>query len=325
MRDLVAWIVFIPVQLLFIPLTIVGIVFSMYAQTVVSKKLGVSGTAVNVASERLIMDRFGLRADRATGQLLRTLPNASMIGGWLILFPWYLRYKISGKNAGFPTLSAPGKETVANMMPDRTVAIDRIIEKSSCQVDQFVSLGAGFDTRCYGSLKSSRLQFFELDQAATQRLKRISLQKAGIDASHVQFVEVDFSIDSWPEKLRSSGYDPGRPSLFLWEGVTLYLSEDAVRKTLRAIKSIAALGSILVCDFYARRFVTGKYSGRGTTITKAAGMSGEGLRFGLDFCQDPAGVLASFLASENLVTGDTNFMGAETKKGVYMVVTEIKL
>ncbi|MBN1285415.1 MAG: class I SAM-dependent methyltransferase [Anaerolineae bacterium] len=325
MRDVVAWIVFVVVQIPFIPLAIFGIALSLYTQTIVSKRLGVSGTAANVAAERMLMDRFGLRADRASGQLLRTLPNVSMIGGWLILFPWYLRYKISGKNAGFPALSTSGKETVANMMPDRTVAIDRIIQKSSEQVEQFVSLGAGYDTRCYGSLKNSRLQFFELDQAATQRLKRVSLQKAGIDASHVHFVEVDFSVDNWIEGLRKSNYDPSKPALFLWEGVTLYLSEDAVRETLRAIKSVAAPGSILVSDFYARRFVTGEYSSRGHTITKAAGMSDEELGFGLDFSQDYAGVFASFLAGENLVAGDTYFMGAKTKKGVFMVVAEIKL
>ena len=113
---------------------------------------------------------------------------------------------------------------------DRTAAIDRIIQKSSDQVEQFVILGAGFDTRCYGSLKRSGLQFFELDQAATQRLKRVCLQKAGIDAAHVHFVEVDFVGDHWTEELRKAGYDPGKASLFLLEGVTTYLSEETAKR-----------------------------------------------------------------------------------------------
>lgn len=325
MRVLAAWIVFIVVQIPFIPLALVGIALSLYAQVLMSKKLGISGTALNVAAERSIMDRFGLREDWASGQLLRALSNQSVLGGWLILFPWYLRYKISGKNAGYPALSAPGNETVAHIVADRTAVMDRIIEKSSDQVEQFVNLGAGYDTRCYGSLKSNRLQFYELDQAATQRFKRKSLQKAGINASYVHFVEVDFSTDNWVEELRKSGFDPGKTSIFLWEGVTLYLSEEAVRKTLRAIKSVAAPGSILVCDFHSRSFVTGKYSRRGRTIAKAASLSGEGLGFGLDFSQDDAGIFASFLASENLVAGDSYFMGSKTKKGTFMAVAEIKL
>ncbi len=324
-RDILAWIVYVIVQILFIPLAIAGIALSVYAQAVVSKRLGVSGTAANVASERLIMHRFGIREDRAAERLLGALPNLSMLGGWLILLPWYLRYKISGKTAGYPALSTPGEETIASMVADRTVAIDRIIEKSIGKVEQFVCMGAGYDTRCYGALNSSGLKLFELDQAPTQRLKRASLQKAGIDASAVRFVEVDFAAGDWTEKLREAGYDPGKPSLLLWEGVTLYLTEEAVRKTLRAIKAMAAPGSILVCDFYARAFVTTHHSGRGRAMARVAAMSDEGLGFGLDFSRDHAGALASFLASENLAAGDTYFMGSQTKPGAFMVVAEIKL
>ncbi len=60
-------------------------------------------------------------------------------------------------------------------------------------------------------------------------------------------------------------------------------------------------------------------------MATVASMSGEGMGFGLDFSQDEVGALASFLASEDLVAGDTHFMGAQTPKGVFMVVAEIKL
>lgn len=323
MRDITAWIVFVVLQILFIPLAIIGILLSTYSQLVISKRLGVSGTAVNVASERLIMHRFGLREDRAIAQLLRELPNVSMLGGWLILLPWYLRYRISGKNAGFPAISSPGKETVASMVRDRTLVIDRIIQKSGAQVTQFVNLGAGFDTRCYGSLMNQKLQFFELDQPATQRLKKACLAKAGIDTSHVHFVEVDFSCGSWADQLTSAGFDPSQPTLFLWEGVTLYLSEGAVRRTLRAVKSVTAQGSVLVCDFYARSFVNAQYSTRGRAVATAAGMSGEGLGFGLDFSQDGTRSLADFLAGEGLTAGEAYFMGHTTKRGAFMVVVGI--
>ncbi|MBN1965825.1 MAG: hypothetical protein JW910_14330, partial [Anaerolineae bacterium] len=129
-RGIVAWIVFVCVQLLFIPLAIIGIVFSIYQQTAVSKRLGASGTALNIAAERSNMDRFGLREDRAAGQLLRALSDPLVLSGWLILFPWYLRYRISGKAGGYPALSAPGKETIGHMVPDRTVVIDRLIDQA---------------------------------------------------------------------------------------------------------------------------------------------------------------------------------------------------
>ncbi len=325
MREILAWIFYVILQILFIPLAIVGIAISIYSQSVISKKLGVSGTAAEIASERMIMDRFGLREDRAAGQLVQVLPNVSILGGWLILFPWYIRYKLSGKNAGFPAISAPGKETVANSIVDRTVMMDQLIQNSIISVTQFVILGAGYDTRCYGSLKDDHLRFFEVDQALTQQLKRACLLKAGIDASHVHFVEVDFVKDDWAKKLKEAGYDPEQRSLFLWEGVTLYLSEDAVRKMLREIRSKAASGSVLVCDFYAKSYITGKYSQRGKVVTKTAKMSGEAMGFGLDFSQDATGMLHSFLASENLITCEIKLLGEKTKKGSYMAVVEIKL
>ena len=64
---------------------------------------------------------------------------------------------------------------------------------------------------------------FELDQPRVQELKRSNLGEAGIDASRVTFVPVDFGRDDAFEKLAASGYDPGRKTAFLWEGVTLYL------------------------------------------------------------------------------------------------------
>ena len=70
-----------------------------------------------------------------------------------------------------------------------------------------------------------------MDHPRVQELKRSNLGEAGIDASRVTFVSVDFGRDDAFEKLAASGYNPGRKTAFLWEGVTLYLGEDDVRKT----------------------------------------------------------------------------------------------
>jgi O-methyltransferase involved in polyketide biosynthesis len=80
-------------------------------------------------------------------------------------------------------------------------------------MEQFVLLGAGYDTRAYGQLKKRGLALFELDQATTQKLKVASLHRVGIDSAHVTFVQVDFSQESAFDKLRASGYDPSlRPT-----------------------------------------------------------------------------------------------------------------
>jgi methyltransferase (TIGR00027 family) len=323
--DFIALLVFIVVQILFIPLAIVGLIVVSYKQMYVSKKLGVSASANEVINGRWTMDVFGLRKDTASVKLNGVLPNSSVLGMWMILFPSYLRYKISGKNKGYPSISKLGEEGVSNIVMNRTIYFDNIINKSKDKVEQFVIMGAGFDTRCYGDLKNSNLKFFELDQAKTQKLKKEYLKKAGIDTSHVNYVEVDFSTEHWYEKLEKAGYDSSKKSIFLWEGVTLYLSEKDVRNTLKEIKEHAAPGSIIVADLYAKSFVTGEYVPGMKTALKAQKITDEEFGFGIDFSSDYENTLKTFLESENTKVGDTYFMGPKTKKGTYMVVAEINI
>lgn len=204
----IALIIFIIVQIIFIPLALIGFVIVSINQLLVSKRLGVSSTAISAMGQRWIMNAYGMRKDPATAKLYRALPNGSEIGVWLLLFPSFLRYKIH------PSLAPEGKESIMNAIIARTFHIDKLINKSKDKVEQFVIMGAGYDTRCYGDLKRNKLKFFELDQEMTQKLKMECLKKAGIDASHVTFVAVDFSTEKWYEKLAKAGFDPGKKSHF---------------------------------------------------------------------------------------------------------------
>jgi O-methyltransferase involved in polyketide biosynthesis len=47
-----------------------------------------------------------------------------------------------------------------------------MINRAKEKIEQFVDMGAGFDTRCYGDLNNSHLAFFELDQQKMQHLRR---------------------------------------------------------------------------------------------------------------------------------------------------------
>lgn len=320
----IALLVFIVVQLLFIPLAIIGVVLVAYKQMYVSKKLGVSSTAIKVINGRWAMDVFGLRADSASVKLNGVLPNNSIPGMWLALFPLYLQYKISGKNRFYPVIAEAGEEGIGHTILNRTIYFDHIINKSKDTVEQFVVMGAGFDTRCYGDLNNSSIKLFELDQAKTQQLKIDYLKKAGVNNSHVTYVEVDFSTEHWYEKLEQAGYDPAKKSLFLWEGVTLYLAEKDVRNTLKEIKAHTAPGRVVVADFYSKSFVTGEYAPGMKTSLNALKITDEEFGFGLDFSTDYENTLKTFLEDQSITMGDTYFMGYKTKKGNYMVVAECK-
>ncbi len=311
--DFIAALIYITVQIAFIPLMVIGLIMVSIKQLYVSKRLGVSGMAIAPVGNRWLMDVFGIRKDRATVKLYRALPNGCVSGLWMLYFPSYLRYKISGKNKGYVSMKEEGKEDLTGIPINRTIYFDDFINKSKNKAEQFVVMGAGYDTRCYGNLKRKGLRFFELDQPDTQRLKIKCLKKAGIDISHVTFAEVNFSTDKWYEKLENAGYDPDKKSIFLWEGVTLYLTEEAVRKTLEEIREHAAAGSVILVDFYAKRLLSLK----GVSATR------EGFHFALDFFDDRERILEEFIKSENLSLGGFKFMGQKTKKGAIGVVAEV--
>lgn len=303
----IAAIIYIIIQVIFIPLALIGFVLVSFKQLVISRKLGVSGTALSAMGGRWIMNAYGMRKDDNTERLYRALPNGSEFGLWLLLFPAYLRHKIS------PLLPKSGHETVFDVVATRTFHFDRLINKSLAQTGQFVIMGAGYDTRAYGFIPNKNIKFFELDQLNTQQLKIASLHKAGINHDHVTFVDVDFTTEKWYDKLERAGYDPGKKSIFLWEGVTLYLSEDDVRNTIREIKAHTAPGSVLLVDFYAKKLLALK----GIKRTR------EHFNFGLDFSANYEGVLKDFLETVPVNLGEFYFMGHKHKKGPLGVVTEL--
>ena len=319
---LFSFVVFLVLQIAFLPLAVVGLVIAAYKQLAVSKRLGVSQTMVEVLNARWTMHVFDMREDVASARLADSIPNTSPFGLWLVLFPLWAKYKMSGAYFGYPKVPDEGRENLINFMVARTLYIDRIIRRVLGDMDQFVLLGAGYDTRAYGEFKRDGTAVFELDQTHNQELKVTSLGNAGIDAAHVTFVPVDFSRDDIFEKLQTAGYDTAKKTTFLWEGVTLYLAEEDVRKTLRDVREHAAPGSVVVADFYAERSIR---MGSGSVVKKTLEYTDETLGFGLPFEADHEQTLQHFVNSEGLTVGETTFLGSSGKKGPFMVVAELRV
>ena len=317
---LLSWLIYIPLQLLAFPIAIVGVILVAHRQLVVSKRLGVSQTAIEVFNGRWTLHIFGIRDDPGAAKLGPVLPNTSTLGLWMALFPLWVKAKIAGEQAFYPRQVERGSETVGELVTGRTVYFDQVLARSLPAVEQFVLMGAGMDTRPYGALELGGAKVFELDQATTQQLKRDTLTAAGIDASHVTFVSVDFSTEDLFEKLAASGYDATKKTLFLWEGVTLYLSEEAVRATMEKVQAKAARGSVLLADIYGERLVSMMRSRAGE---KALEYTKETAHFSLGFGEDWEPELRTFVESTSLSLGEAFFMGTTSEKGPFMVVVEM--
>jgi methyltransferase (TIGR00027 family) len=127
----------------------------------------------------------------------------------------------------------------------RTRFFDGVVTRAlSGGIAQIVTGAAGYDGR---SLRYARpgVLWFEVDHPATQRDKRSRLDRLGIDGGHLRFVGADFTVDPVADLLVAAGLDPGRPSLFLLEGIAVYLEEPVLRSLLAQLRRVAADGSRL--------------------------------------------------------------------------------
>jgi len=118
-------------------------------------------------------------------------------------------------------------------------------------VRQAVILGSGYDSRAYRIAALRSMNVFEVDHPSTLRLKKEKVRKAAVGRSHVTYVETDFVKQSLGQALLAAGFDPGVPAFFIWEGVTNYLTEAAVRQTLAYIGSLAE-GTLLAFTYVHR-------------------------------------------------------------------------
>lgn len=319
--SLLSLLVYVPLQIVFIPIAILGAILVAYKQIAVSKKLGVSQTAIEIINGRWTMHIFGIREDEATAKLAAALPNTSLLGLWLALFPLWLKHRISGKLFLYPRIPNAGAESLGELVVVRTLHFDHVIDRVIDDVEQFVVMGAGYDTRAYGRLRREGLKFFEVDQAIVQNHKRDALTRAEIDFQHVHFVSVDFSKENAFDQLNKAGFDSAKKTLFLWEGVTLYLSESDVRKTIRDLRNNAPTGSVLLADIYAERFIN---MSNKSGLKQALDYTDEGLAFNLPFASGYENALLEFVESESMSMGEAFFMGSDNKKGPFMVVVEMK-
>lgn len=122
-------------------------------------------------------------------------------------------------------------------------------------LSQLVIMGAGLDTTAYRLKELTRdLKIFEVDYPSTQIWKRERLAACHIDVpENVSFVSYDFENQTLPEALKAGGVDPNAMTLFPWLGVQPYLTDEAVRATVKTMASYPE-GSEMVMDFVAPRY-----------------------------------------------------------------------
>jgi methyltransferase (TIGR00027 family) len=139
----------------------------------------------------------------------------------------------------YSDLRLPGARTSAIA---RTKLIDdSLLDALRTGISQAVILGSGFDCRAYRLPQLNSTTVFEVDHPATPAAKLDRLHQAlPTLPANVRYVEIDFLRQTVPEVLAGAGFQSSRAAVFVWEGVSHYLTPEAVDSVLRCV---AACGS----------------------------------------------------------------------------------
>jgi methyltransferase (TIGR00027 family) len=139
----------------------------------------------------------------------------------------------------------PSRGRMHEYLRARTAFFDRaVVNALGRGVRQVVIGGAGYDGRALRYAKPG-VRWFELDHPATQADKVERVARLAFESGPIRFIPADFTADPIAEPLLAAGLDPARPTLFLLEGVVVYLERPVVERVLAAFRQVAADGSEL--------------------------------------------------------------------------------
>jgi methyltransferase (TIGR00027 family) len=158
------------------------------------------------------------------------------------------------------------RSPMSDRLERRTRWFDAVTLRSiEAGIAQIVLVAAGYDCRAL-RFRTPGVRFVELDHPATQADKRRLLAELGGRTDDVAYAAADFIVDDIEAALRDAGHDASAPSLFVVEGLLIYLELDVIERVLRALRARATLHSRLAVSisrnqspgFYARVAAVGE-------------------------------------------------------------------
>jgi methyltransferase (TIGR00027 family) len=172
---------------------------------------------------------------------------------------------------------------VTGFLVARCRTMDELLQENLDEgLQQLVILGAGYDSRAYRfeQLKKG-VKVFEVDHPATQAIKMKKVESIFKKLpKYVTYVSIDFTQETLGDKLQENGFNEGMKTLFIWEGVVMYLNQQAVESTLDFIVHHSGSGSQVIFDYIYTSLLDGSVRhGEVSRMRRARRFSGEGLTF----------------------------------------------
>jgi methyltransferase (TIGR00027 family) len=161
------------------------------------------------------------------------------------LFNDFFAAQLAGEEA-FAFLEQKLKGNDRHYVAVRTRFFDDFLQDVASIANQIVILASGMDTRAYRLPWSSETKIYELDQAQVLETKMAILSDAIPSCQHY-VIPADLT-QSWSHLLLEQGYQPDLPSVWLVEGLLMYLIESEVHQLLQIITGLTAADSYLGLD-----------------------------------------------------------------------------
>ena len=237
--------------------------------------MGASRTAEYVALYRALETtetrREPLFRDRFAAELLTDSRARAL--------KWANRPGMRGILERYADWKAPGARTSAI---GRTRFIDDIVcAEVAAGIRQLVILGAGYDSRAHRLPELANFPVYEVDRPDTQEEKRRRIEGVEGARKDVRYVAVDFVRDDLATRLADAGWRSDRTTLFLWEGVTNYLEEQAVARIFDMV-GLCAISSAIAFTYIHRGVLDGsKHFDGGAKLVDNVRRLGEPWQFGL--------------------------------------------
>ena len=232
-----------------LPFFIFGIIYTQLNAILLCKHFQISYTATHALSIRWLLDYVSFRDDPGSNQLVDTLPMMSKRGLLLVFLADIIWSRLC--NSFMFDLGLVNNHYITQ----RTLAFDDIVSNYEDDVDQIISLGTGFDTRCLNVTSSSATSFFDCDLGPLLELKRQALLEAGIDIKGIHFIPIDLRSDHWIQSLCDQGFSFDKKTLVLIEGLTPYISSNVLVRSFKEWVKQCQAPCLMVTDVYRSSFL----------------------------------------------------------------------
>jgi methyltransferase (TIGR00027 family) len=209
---------------------------------------------------------------------------------------------------------------VCNSILARTRFIDDCLEEALIDgIQQLVILGAGYDTRAFrfSALKES-VTVFELDHPTTQKRKLEKILKyTDVDISTIRYISIDFTKEDLLNKLSACGYNDRFKTMFIWEGVTYYISQSDVDRTLDFVCRQSAPQSNIIFDYFPPTVADGTINLKeAKALREGLKRIGEEILFGIE-----PGRIVAFMKKRGFIVVK-NLSSVDYKKAYFKSVNQ---